>query len=83
MNDLPDQLIIDTPEQVSIRFPLAGIGSRFLAILIDTLLQAAGYVALVLIFILIISASPKSGATASSRTPAKNGSSPGSSSSTS
>jgi uncharacterized RDD family membrane protein YckC len=63
MNDLPDQLIIDTPEQVSIRFPLAGIGSRFLAILIDTLLQAAGYVALVLIFILIISASPKSGAT--------------------
>jgi uncharacterized RDD family membrane protein YckC len=63
MNDLPDQLIIDTPEQVSIRFPLAGIGSRFLAILIDTLLQAAGYVALVLIFILIISAAPKSGAT--------------------
>ena len=63
MNDLPDQLIIDTPEQVSIRFPLAGIGSRFLAILIDTLLQAAAYVALVLIFILIISAAPKSGTT--------------------
>ncbi len=63
MNDLPDQLIIDTPEQVSIRFPLAGIGSRFLAILIDTLLQAAAYVALVLIFILVISAAPKSSTT--------------------
>src|ERR1700758_1559253 len=63
MNDLPDQLIIDTPEQVSIRFPLAGIGSRFLAILIDTLLQVAAYVAIVLIFVLVISAAPKSGTT--------------------
>ena len=60
---IPDQLIIDTPEQVSIRFPLAGIGSRFLAILIDTLLQAIAYVVLVLVFILIISAAPKSGPT--------------------
>jgi uncharacterized RDD family membrane protein YckC len=63
MNDLPDQLIVDTPEQVSIRFPLAGIGSRFLAILIDTLLQVAAYVAIVLIFVLVVSASPKSGTT--------------------
>src|SRR5579862_6570095 len=60
MNDLPDQLIIDTPEQVSIRFPIAGIGSRFLAILIDTLIQAAAYVVLILVFVLIVSAAPKS-----------------------
>lgn len=68
MNDFPeqltgaraDQLVIDTPEQVSIRFPLAGIGSRFLAILIDTLLQAVAYLVIVLIFVLIISAAPKS-----------------------
>ena len=53
------QLTIDTPEQVSIRFPIAGMGSRFLAILIDTLLQIAAYVALVLVFILVLSAAPK------------------------
>ena len=34
-----DQLNIETPEQVELRFPIAGIGSRFLAILTDTLLQ--------------------------------------------
>jgi uncharacterized RDD family membrane protein YckC len=63
MNDLPDQLIIDTPEQVAIRFPVAGIGSRFLAILIDTLLQIAAYVVMVLVFVLVISAAPKSTST--------------------
>jgi uncharacterized RDD family membrane protein YckC len=35
-----EKLIIETPEQTSIEFPLAGIGSRFLALLIDTLIQA-------------------------------------------
>jgi len=30
-----DQLNIETPEQVELRFPIAGIGSRFLVILID------------------------------------------------
>jgi uncharacterized RDD family membrane protein YckC len=33
-----DQLSIDTPELVSIEVPLAGIGSRFIAILVDTLI---------------------------------------------
>ena len=56
------QLTIDTPEQVSIRFPIAGMGSRFLAILIDTLLQVAAYGALVLVFILVLSAAPKGAA---------------------
>ena len=37
----PDQLSIETPEQVALEFPLAGVGSRFLALAIDMLLQAA------------------------------------------
>ena len=42
-----DQLSIDTPELVALEFPLAGIGSRFIAILIDSLLQAAIVLALI------------------------------------
>jgi uncharacterized RDD family membrane protein YckC len=34
-----DKLIIETPEQTVLEFPLAGIGSRALALAIDTLLQ--------------------------------------------
>ena len=40
----PDQLNIETPEQVDLRFPIAGVGSRFLAILLDTLIQTAFYI---------------------------------------
>ena len=36
-----DKLIIETPEQTVLEFPLAGIGSRALALMIDTLLQIA------------------------------------------
>lgn len=36
-----DKLTIETPEQTLLEFPLAGIGSRFLAIALDTLLQMA------------------------------------------
>jgi uncharacterized RDD family membrane protein YckC len=42
-----DQLSIDTPELVALEFPLAGIGSRFIAILIDSLLQGATVLALI------------------------------------
>jgi uncharacterized RDD family membrane protein YckC len=35
------KLSIETPEQTMLEFPLAGIGSRFLAIALDTLLQVA------------------------------------------
>ncbi len=45
-----DQLSIDTPELVSIEMPLAGIGSRFIAVLVDTLLWFAGLFVLVLTF---------------------------------
>lgn len=44
-----EKLIIETPEQTSIEFPLAGIGSRFLAILIDSLIQGCSIFVLALI----------------------------------
>jgi uncharacterized RDD family membrane protein YckC len=37
----PDQLSIETPEQVALEFPLAGVGSRFLALAVDMGLQSA------------------------------------------
>src|SRR3984957_9769721 len=48
-----EKLIIETPEQTSIEFPLAGIGSRFLAILIDSLIQGAVLFASLLVFVLL------------------------------
>jgi len=50
-----DKLTIETPEQTTLEFPLAGIGSRFLAIALDTLLQVAvmGVVSIVLIALAI------------------------------
>ena len=53
MPEVPDQLTIDTPELVSIEFPVAGIGSRFIALLVDYLLQFAGLMLLVFILYLI------------------------------
>ncbi len=38
---------IETPELVALEFPLAGIGSRFIAIVIDSLLQAAVVLAMI------------------------------------
>jgi uncharacterized RDD family membrane protein YckC len=35
-----DNLLIDTPEQIPLEFPLAGIGSRSLALAVDTAIQA-------------------------------------------
>jgi uncharacterized RDD family membrane protein YckC len=34
-----DKLTIDTPEQTALEFPLAGVGSRFVAMLADTAIQ--------------------------------------------
>ncbi len=42
----PDQLNIDTPELVDIEMPLAGIGSRFIALLIDYLIWGAAFLVL-------------------------------------
>jgi uncharacterized RDD family membrane protein YckC len=44
-----DKLTIDTPEQTSLEFPLAGIGSRFLALALDTLIQSAAFVLLFIV----------------------------------
>jgi uncharacterized RDD family membrane protein YckC len=41
-----DKLTIDTPEQTALEFPLAGIGSRFLAMAIDTAIQLAVFLVL-------------------------------------
>ena len=43
-----DKLTIDTPEQIAIEFPLAGIGSRFLAIAVDMLIQFVSWFLLAL-----------------------------------
>jgi uncharacterized RDD family membrane protein YckC len=39
-----DQLQIETPEQIALELPLAGIGSRFLGLVIDTLIQFLLYI---------------------------------------
>jgi uncharacterized RDD family membrane protein YckC len=45
-----DQLSIETPELVAIDMPVAGIGSRFIALLIDYLIWLVVIIALTLIF---------------------------------
>ncbi len=45
-----DKLTIDTPEQIPLEFPLAGIGSRFLAVALDSLIQFFGWLVLILLF---------------------------------
>jgi uncharacterized RDD family membrane protein YckC len=47
-----DKLTIETPEQTALEFPLAGIGSRFLALAADVLLQFGVGIVLVIIFAL-------------------------------
>jgi uncharacterized RDD family membrane protein YckC len=52
--DSIEKLTIETPEQIELEFPVAGLGSRGLALLIDTLIQGM-VVAAVLILIELIS----------------------------
>lgn len=40
-NPIADQLTIETPEQIALDFAVAGIGSRFLALALDVLIQFA------------------------------------------
>jgi uncharacterized RDD family membrane protein YckC len=46
-----DKLTIETPEQTSLEFPLAGVGSRCMALLVDTLIQ----ITVLLILLLLLS----------------------------
>src|SRR5579884_1715177 len=45
-----DKHTIETPEQLRLDFPVAGIGSRFLAIVIDSLIQIATVVIVLVAF---------------------------------
>ena len=56
MEPIGDQLNIDTPELVSIELPLAGIGSRFIAILVDSLVLGSALLLLIFLAVYIISA---------------------------
>jgi uncharacterized RDD family membrane protein YckC len=51
-----DQLSIETPELVDIEMPLAGIGSRFIAVLVDMLVWGAGLFVLGLLFWIVVPA---------------------------
>jgi uncharacterized RDD family membrane protein YckC len=56
-NSYADQLNIETPEQVDLRFPVAGIGSRFVAVLVDHLIQIVSYLVFWFIMVLIAAGS--------------------------
>jgi uncharacterized RDD family membrane protein YckC len=48
-----EQHTIETPENVSFAYDVAGIGSRFLAILIDSLIQGTVFAFLLIVFVLL------------------------------
>jgi len=50
----PEKLTIDTPEQIALEFPLAGAGSRFLALAIDTFVQLAIVLVLALVALVVL-----------------------------
>jgi uncharacterized RDD family membrane protein YckC len=52
----PDQHYIDTPEQVGVHYNVAGLGSRFVAVLLDQLIIGAVYVALAVLFLVMFAA---------------------------
>lgn len=56
MNPIGDQLNIDTPELVSIEMPIAGIGSRFIAILVDGLIWIVAGIVLLILFTILVAA---------------------------
>jgi uncharacterized RDD family membrane protein YckC len=66
-----DQLNIETPEQVDLRLPIAGIGSRFIAILVDSLIQIVAEVVMVLVIVIFISAAQRNHLNEMSDTAAK------------
>ena len=52
--DSRDQLRIETPEQIALELPLAGIGSRFLAVTLDTLIQFLLYLLAGIVFFIAL-----------------------------
>lgn len=57
MTEQQDKLTIETPELIPLEFPIAGIGSRFLAVAVDTLIQFGLAVALIGLGIVLLSIS--------------------------
>ena len=60
-----DQLNIDTPEQVDLRFHVAGMGSRFVAILLDHVIQFAFYLLLIIVLVVVFAGSRTASSAAS------------------
>jgi len=56
--DLRDQLSIDTPELVGIELPLAGLGSRCIALIVDSVVQGFSMLALLVVGIILIALLP-------------------------
>lgn len=56
---MTNEYSVDTPEQVQIYFPLAGLGSRFLALLLDTAIQIFVNIVVVLVITFALSAGIK------------------------
>ncbi|MGH9562792.1 MAG: RDD family protein, partial [Terracidiphilus sp.] len=56
MESIGDQHNIDTPELVAIEMPLAGIGSRFIAALLDSLILFLGMIVLLVLRAVIVPA---------------------------
>lgn len=54
-----EHLTIETPEQIPLEFPLAGVGSRFLALALDTLIQFAAAAILGILAFLVFAAASK------------------------
>ena len=51
---MEDKLTIETPEQIPLKISLHGIGSRFLAVLVDTLIQTAITIVLMVLGLLVV-----------------------------
>jgi uncharacterized RDD family membrane protein YckC len=66
-----DQLNVETPELVELRFPVAGLGSRFLAATIDVLLIVAFYLVLLIVFAIAASGTAGSNTSAGVTTTAE------------
>src|SRR5437764_1701521 len=56
-----DKLIIDTPEQIPLEFNLAGVGSRGLALMFDTLILAVCYAVLFIVMAFALAGSVRLG----------------------
>jgi uncharacterized RDD family membrane protein YckC len=56
MDSIGNQLNIETPELVPIEMPVAGIGSRFIAILVDYLIWSVGFTVLVILAAILLPA---------------------------